>query len=92
MYDLEIKSTTDKIFKKLTKKNPKQMKIIYKKVREIRQNPYHRYKFLRRPLQGFNMVHIDRHFVLVFRILHNIKTIEIWYYGHHDEVYKSKIL
>jgi len=50
MYNLEIKPTADKIFKKLAKKNPKQMKIIYKKIREIRQNPYHRYKFLRKPL------------------------------------------
>ncbi len=92
MYNLEIKPTADNIFKKLEKKNPKQMKIIYKKIREIRQNPYYRYKFLRKPLQGFNRVHIDKHFVLVFKVWHNIQTIEIWYYGHHDQVYKRKSL
>ena len=87
MYDLSIKKEADKIFKKLSKKNPKQLIIIYKKIEEIRKNPNHIYKFLRRPLQNFNRVHIDKHFVLIFKINHQEGLIEIYYYDHHDNVY-----
>ncbi len=86
MYDLEIKEEADKIFSKLAKKNPKQLQIISNKVKEIRERP-HGYKFLRAPLQMFNRVHIDTHFVLVFRIDNERKVIEVYYYDHHDFVY-----
>ncbi len=66
MYDLYIKEEADKIFQKLAKKNPHQLSIIDKKITEIRSNPAHDYKFLRKPLQTFNRVHIDAHFVLIF--------------------------
>lgn len=86
MYFLEIKEEADKLFKKLAKKNPKQLKIIDKKIKEIRKNPIG-YKFLRKPLQGYNRVHIDKHFVLVFSIDHVNRVVTIYYFGHHDEVY-----
>ncbi len=88
MYDLDIKPEADKIFKRLVKKNPKQLDIINRKIKEIRENPQHKYKFLRKPLQTFNRVHIDKHFVLIFKINH--KIVEVYYYGHHDEVYQWK--
>lgn len=88
MYYLEVKETADRIFKKLSKKNAKQMSIIDKKIREIRENPQHMYKFLQRPLQSFNRVHIDKSFVLIFQIEHERKTVVIYYYDHHDKVYK----
>jgi len=87
MYDFIIKPGADKIFKKLSRKNPVQLKIIWKKIEEIRQNPFHNYKFLRKPLQMFNGAHIDKHFVLLFSIVHKKKIIYIHHYGHHDEVY-----
>jgi len=87
MYELDIKPEADKIFSKLVKKNPQHLKIIDKKITEIRKNPYG-YKFLRKPLQTFNRVHIDKHFVLIFKIDHNQQLIDIYYYNHHDKVYK----
>ena len=92
MYRLFVKPCADKIFVKLAKKNPKQLEIINKKIEQIRENPHHDYKFLRSPLQGFNRVHIDKHFVLVFKILHSEALVEIWYYDHHDEIYKGRFL
>lgn len=86
MYDLEIKPEADKIFSKLAKKNPHQLKVIDKKITEIRTNPSG-YKFLRKPLTGFNRVHVDKHFVLIFLVHHDRKTVEVYYYGHHDFVY-----
>ncbi len=88
MYDLYVKPEADSIFKKLIKKNPKQLEIIDKKILEIRTKPGHDYKFLRKPLQGFNRVHVDKHFVLIFRIGHQRKVVDVYYYGHHDKVYQ----
>ena len=88
MYSLEIKPEADKIFGKLSKKDKNQLIAIHKKIEYIRKNPYERYKFLRNPLQGFNRVHIDSHFVLLFKIKHHEKTITVYYYAHHDEAYK----
>lgn len=87
MYDLEVKEEVDKIFYKLSKKNSQQLKIIDKKIKEIRERPFG-YKFLRNPLHGFNRVHIDNSFVLVFKIDHEKKVVTIYYYDHHDSVYQ----
>jgi len=87
MYALEIKEEVDKIFYKLSKKNPKQLEITDKKINKIRESPDHIYKFLRKPLQTFNRVHIDKHFVLIFKIDHIIKTVIVYYFDHHDKVY-----
>lgn len=88
MYGLEIKEEADKIFPKISKKNPKLLKIIDKKINSIRKNPNHRYKFLKKSLRSFNRVHVDKHFVLIFKIDHSRKTIVIYYFDHHDRVYK----
>ncbi|MBI3051319.1 hypothetical protein HYY74_02575 [Candidatus Woesearchaeota archaeon] len=90
MYDLHIKPEADGIFRKLMKRNPKQIEIINKKLLEIRHNPNHGYKFLRKPLQSFNRVHIDKHFVLIFKIDHAGSIIDVYYYDHHDNVYNWK--
>ncbi len=87
MYGLEVKEEADKIFQKLSKRNPQQLKIIHKKIQEIQERPFG-YKFLHQPLHGFNRVHIDNHFVLIFTIDNINKIIVIWYYDHHDFVYK----
>ena len=87
MYNLEIKDEADKIFQKLSKKNAKQLSIIDRKIKEIRECPVG-YKFLRKPLHGFNRVHIDSSFVLVFQIDHERKTVIVYYFDHHDFVYQ----
>lgn len=91
MYALELKEEADKIFKKLSRKNPKQLKIISKKINSICKNPLHKYKFLKSPLQLFNRVHIDKHFVLIFKIDHSRKTIIVYYFDHHDKIYNWRL-
>ncbi|MDP7181352.1 MAG: addiction module toxin RelE [Candidatus Woesearchaeota archaeon] len=88
MYNLDVKPEADRIFHKLAKKNPKQLKIISNKIKEIRKNPDHNYKFLRKPLQKYNRVHIDKHFVLIFKINHQDQIVDIYYFDHHDLVYQ----
>lgn len=87
MYGLEVKEEVDRIFKKLAKKNQKQLMIVDQKIKEIREYP-HGYKFLRKPLQGFNRVHIDKHFVLMFKVDHEKQMVTIYYYDHQDYVYQ----
>lgn len=88
MYSLSVKPEADRIFRKLAKKNTGQLIIIDKKIAEIRRNPFHKYKYLRKPLQTFNRVHIVTHFVLIFKIDHENKIVDVHYYDHHDEVYQ----
>ena len=90
MYDLDIKEEADNIFKKLSKKNPKQLEIIDKKIQEVRLNPNHVYKFLRKPLQNFNRVHIDKSFVLIFRFDKNKNVISFEDFDHHDKIYLKR--
>lgn len=87
MYKVDPRPHLDKLFFKLAKKNPKQMKIIDKKVEEIVKNP-HRYKNLRTPLNCWKGVHIDKHFVLTFSINEETKTVILEDYDHHDNIYK----
>ena len=83
MYSLLIKPTADKIFKKMAKKNKRRLILIFKKTQEIRENPDHKYKFLKKPPQNLNT-----NFVLIFKLDHKKKVVELFFFGHHDEVYK----
>jgi len=87
MYELDIKPTADRIFRKLARKNPHRLGMIHKKLQEIREHPEHAYKFMRAPLQMFNRVHIDSSFVLIFQVHHAEQMVELWYFDHHDRVY-----
>ncbi|RLE44009.1 type II toxin-antitoxin system mRNA interferase toxin, RelE/StbE family [Candidatus Woesearchaeota archaeon] len=88
-YHLEVSEKLDKVFKKLSKRNKKQLEIIHKKVEDIRKNPYH-YKPLKGDMKGARRVHIDKSFVLVYEIDEANKTIKLLDYDHHDNIYKSK--
>lgn len=87
IYLVCIKDNVKKDLLKLKKKNLKQFLIIRKKLSEISQDP-HRYKNLKAPLNHLKRVHIDRHFVLLFGINEEEKSILLIDYGHHDEIYR----
>jgi YafQ family addiction module toxin component len=86
MYSLEIRESVDKIFSKLVKKNPGQMRIIEKKIQQIREKPL-RFKPLRSPKQHLRRVHIDKSFVLTYSVDKHNKTVIIEDYDHHDNIY-----
>ena len=87
MYLLEIDEELLKKLDKLSKKNKKQVEIILKKADEIISDP-HRYKNLRAPLNMWKRVHIDKHFVLVFSVNEENKTVTLEDFDHHDNIYK----
>jgi len=86
MYSLEVRVSVDRIFSKLVKKNPKQMRIIEKKIKQICEKPSH-FKPLRAPMQHLRRVHVDKSFVLTYSIDEQNKVVIIEDYDHHDKVY-----
>ena len=86
MYNLIIKEELDSKFEKLAKKNKKQLEIILNKADEILENP-RRYKNLKAPMNHFRRVHIDKHFVLIFSVDEESKTVTLEDYDHHDNIY-----
>jgi YafQ family addiction module toxin component len=73
----------------LSRKDPKRYLILMKKVEEIITcNNVDRYKSLRKPLQNFKRVHIDAHFVLVFKYEKNKDVVFFYDFDHHDNIYK----
>ena len=87
MYSVSVTPELDTILFQLQKRNKKQYEIIMRKVQEILENP-HRYKNLRAPKSYLKRVHIDKHFVLLFSIDEESKTVILVDYNHHDFIYK----
>jgi len=86
MYVLEVRGHVDKIFKKLAKRNPNQMKVITEKINDILEDP-HRFKPLHYPLVGMRRVHFGS-FVLTYSIDEARKSVVLEDYEHHDKVYR----
>jgi YafQ family addiction module toxin component len=87
MYAVENSEKVDKIFKKLSRKNPRELEAIAKKLPEIAEDP-HRFKPLGNVLRGFSRVHFGS-FVLLFSIDEERKTVVLEDYQHHDRVYRK---
>ena len=87
MYTLKVKPGLEKTLKKLAKKNKVQLEIVFKKVEEILTDP-HRYKNLRTLLNDWKRVHVDKHFVLLFSVDEESKSVTLEDYDHHDNIYK----
>jgi YafQ family addiction module toxin component len=86
MYKLNVKPELAQTLDKLRKRNIKQYQIIKNKAQVILNNP-HRYKNLRAPMNHLRRVHIDKHFVLVFSVDEESKTVTLVDYDHHDNIY-----
>ena len=87
VFELQISEEADGKFKKLAKKNRKQLEIITKKVEEILEDPF-RFKPLRGDMHGARRVHIDKSFVLIYEVLENENVVRILDYDHHDKIYR----
>lgn len=85
MYSIDIKPNVDKTFSKLEKKDKKQLVLIFNKIEQIKENPYH-FKPLRGDMYGARRVHIGS-FVLTYEINEKNKRITFLDYEHHDNIY-----
>ena len=86
MYAIENSERIDKIFRKLSKRNPQELEAITKKLGELAEDP-HRFKPLSNVMKGFRRVHFHS-FVLIFSIDEERMTVVLEDYEHHDRVYR----
>lgn len=89
MLDFEISEKLQRVFKKLRKKDKARLEIALKKVDEIcSSQDIEHYKNLAYDLKEFKRVHIDSHFVLIFKFDKKASKIKFEDLQHHDTVYK----
>ena len=88
MYKLAIKESLDKKFKKLQKKDKEMLRLIDRKVQDILEDPY-RFKPLRKPLETKRRVHVGGPCVLVYEVNEKEKTVTLFDFDHHDNIYKQ---
>jgi len=86
--DLYSEELTRKL-KKIKNKNRTLYDIIDKKIAEIIQHP-ERYKELRHDMKEFRRVHIQKSFVLTFKIDIANGIIKFEDFDHHDKIYKRR--
>jgi mRNA-degrading endonuclease RelE of RelBE toxin-antitoxin system len=89
-FDFE-KDLKEKI-KKLSKKNPKQIFILKKKINQIINSDeitIKHYKNLKHNLSDKKRVHIDKHFVLTFKYFKDKNFILFVDFDHHNKIYKK---
>lgn len=87
MYTLAVRKSVDRILSKLAKKDPKRMRALERKVKQILEDP-HRFKSLKAPMHHLRRVHVGKSFVLVYSIDERNKVVVIEDYAHHDEIYQ----
>lgn len=89
MFDFQRSDKLKKILKKLLKKDKIKYEATLKKIKEvINSKNIHHYKNLSYDMKEFKRVHIDSHFVLIFKIEKNKKLIKFVDLQHHDYIYK----
>jgi YafQ family addiction module toxin component len=90
-FTFDISDELRSVLKKLSKKDPWRSKMIYKKIEQIINNSIEsieHYKNLQHDLSEYKRVHIDKSFVLIFKVYKNEKHILFDRFDHHDRIYK----
>ena len=82
---MEIEEDVIKLFRKLGKKDRKQLEAVNKKIQQILADPL-QFKPLKHPLEGLRRVHVGS-FVLIYEVFENSKRVRVLKYKHHDEAY-----
>ena len=95
MYDIDFDPEFQLILDDLEKENPKKYNNVIKKIADMASglewSPDH-YKNLEYPLNQFKRVHVNTHFVLIFKVNKNTHEVLFIDYDHHDNIYKKKRL
>ncbi len=90
MFDFGLSDELKVKISKLIKKDKKKVEIINKKIKEIvgsDEVSIQHYKNLRYDMKEFKRVHIDKHFVLTFKVDLVGKFILFVDFDHHDNIY-----
>jgi YafQ family addiction module toxin component len=89
MHKFERSDKLIKILKKLFKKDKIRYEATIKKIQEVisSEDP-NRYKNLSYDLSDFKGIHIDTHFILIFKVDNSAKLIKFEDLKHHDDAYQ----
>ena len=90
MFDFDLSDELKIKIRKILKKDKEKVEIINKKIKEVvnnDSNSIERYKNLRHELKNFKRVHIDKHFVLIFKVDKEKNFILFEDFDHHDKIY-----
>lgn len=88
MYEAQISKKLETILKKLFKKEKIRYETTLKKINEIiKTEDVNHYKNLSHDMKDFKRVHIDSHFVLIFKVNHKERIIKFEDLQHHDHIY-----
>ena len=90
MFDFDLSDELKLKIKKLISKDKKKVEIIDKKIKEIINSDMasiNHYKNLRYDLKEYKRVHIDKHFVLTFKVDIQNNFILFADFDHHDRIY-----
>ena len=89
MTDYEVTEKLERTLKKLGKKGKTRLESALKKMEEIAESPdIEHYKNLSHELKEFKRVHIDSHFVLIFKADKKTGKIKFEDLQHHDDIYE----
>jgi len=90
MFEFDISDELQILIRKLSTKDKIRIRILNNKIKEIINNDndtIDRYKNCRHGLKEYKRVHIDKSFVLLFKINKNKNMIYFWRMKHHDDIY-----
>lgn len=74
-------------------KNKKSRENILNKIKEIAKTleyDENHYKNLKKPLNEYKRVHINKSYVIIFKVNKKEKTVIFYDYAHHDKIYVKK--
>ncbi|MBI5553130.1 MAG: addiction module toxin RelE [Candidatus Diapherotrites archaeon] len=89
MTEFDVSEKLEKILQKLSRKDKIRLEAALKKMDEIASSPdIEHYKNLSHAMKEFKRVHIDTHFVLIFKF--DKKSGKVWFEDlqHHDDIYR----
>ena len=89
-FNYDFSEELKKTLKKLSKRDPKRYEAVFKKVEEVvsrNSETIDFYKNLRHDMKDFKRVHIDKSFVLLFRVYRKENFILFQRFKHHDQIY-----
>lgn len=91
MFDFDLTDELKLMIRKLLKKDKKRVEILNKKIKEIINNDkttIDRYHNCSYDLKEYKHVHMDKSFVLLFKVDKENKFILFAKLGHHDDIFK----
>ncbi|MBR9691803.1 addiction module toxin RelE [Candidatus Woesearchaeota archaeon] len=92
MFEFDISCEIKILIRKLLKKDKKRVEILNKKIKEIINNnaeTIDRYHNCSYDLKEYKHVHIDKSFVLLFKVYKGKNMIYFWKLKHHDNLFKK---